>query len=259
MKIPASLLSDSKRILDVGGWFITEPRATHVVDLMPWETRSGKLQLEALPEERFDANTWTQCDFLKPDFRLPFDDGWFDFITCGHTIEDLSNPVPLLREMQRVGQAGVIECPSRLAEQTLGIRDRMNCEAGHPHHHWITEVHNGILALYAKSDSQLNSSAKLLPLKHTERLLKEDPENWRMVFKWEETIPSTVTTGIRCEQAALEFVASQDISATARWHDRVLRGARRFRSRFSSSPELIGDWWSEMVALSRPHSKIPLD
>jgi hypothetical protein len=31
--------------LDIGGWFIPYPRATHVVDIMPWETRTGRVPL----------------------------------------------------------------------------------------------------------------------------------------------------------------------------------------------------------------------
>ena len=62
-------LPTTAKILDVGGWFIPCPLATHVVDIMPWETRGAKLQLNPLPGERFTKETWFQVDCLNPSIR----------------------------------------------------------------------------------------------------------------------------------------------------------------------------------------------
>jgi hypothetical protein len=51
-------------VLDCGAWFIPLPAASHVVDIMPYETRGGKLQLTPLPGENFTKATWFQADFF---------------------------------------------------------------------------------------------------------------------------------------------------------------------------------------------------
>jgi len=92
-----------------------------------------------------------------------------DLVLCGHTIEDLKDPEPILIEMQRVGKQGFIECPSRLHEQTKGIRDRESVKAGHPHGYWIVESQDKELLLYSKQDSCLESESQVLPLSFTEK------------------------------------------------------------------------------------------
>lgn len=124
MHTPEETFVDAKTILDVGGWFAPERRVTHVIDLMPWETRGARLTLTPLPGECFTKDTWFQADFLQPDFNLPFADQSFDLALCGHTIEHLVAPEKILLELQRVARRGRIECPSRLAEQTVSLRDR---------------------------------------------------------------------------------------------------------------------------------------
>src|SRR5258708_1424846 len=99
-------LPTSARILDAGGWFLPLNRATHVVDLMPYETRRGRLSLERSDDERFSNKTWFQADFCSPTLRLPFDEKYFDFCTCTQTLEDLANPAPLLGELRRIARPG---------------------------------------------------------------------------------------------------------------------------------------------------------
>jgi ubiquinone/menaquinone biosynthesis C-methylase UbiE len=117
---------------------------------MPWETRGSKINLAPLFGERFSKSTWVQADFLDPNFRHPFADKFFRAAVCGQTLEDLASPANLLQEMQRVAVEGIIECPSRLVEQTVGVRDRMCQLPGHPRHHWIVESSEGELVLFSK-------------------------------------------------------------------------------------------------------------
>ncbi len=231
MLISKEFLDSSGTILDVGGWFIPENRATHVVDLMPWETRRARLSLEKLPGERFSKDTWFQANFLSPDFRLPFADKSFDLVVCGQTVEDLTDPEPLLREMQRVGGSGVIECPSRLAEQTVGIRDRECIQPGHPHHHWILDATADSLELFHKLDSRLDEGRCSVPLLFYERFSAGQRDQLKtMHFEWHGSFNFRIVRGNECASAASRFVESLQIPAGVRLKDTVLRWARRMRS-----------------------------
>jgi len=125
-----------RTILDVGrAGSKPEPRATHVVDLMPWETRGrGNCLSSQCPMNAFTKSTWFQADFLKPDFSLPFAQKSFrPGRLWPHGLKILLHQRRLLREMQRVAVRGVIEFgPSRISEQTMGIRDRESVRPGHP-------------------------------------------------------------------------------------------------------------------------------
>jgi SAM-dependent methyltransferase len=258
MEVPDHIFAGAARVLDVGGWFKPEARATHVLDLMPWETRGARLSLSALPGERFSKATWHQADFLKPGLRLPFPDKSFDLVVCGHTIEDLADPAALLGEMQRVGVRGLIECPSRITEQTKGMRDRESSLPGHPHHHWIVESVGGVLELYSKSDSDLGDEKRLLPLSFTEERLHAGKAAGIVVHAWENEIAWRFIQGDACRRRAEEFVRGLDVSWSIRAKDRALRGARRMRTRFRGGPPDDPAWWDRIVELSQPYSSLEL-
>lgn len=127
---------EAVKVLDIGGWFAPCKQATHMVDIMPFETMNlpgayGNGELKIRKEN------YHQMDLGALE-RLPFVDGEFDFIVCRHTLEDLKDPVRVCREMIRVGKAGYIETPSRLCESTKGIERHWWC--GYYHHRWLIEV-----------------------------------------------------------------------------------------------------------------------
>lgn len=124
------------KILDVGGWHAPCRQATHLVDIMPYETMNrdaayGEGSLQIRPEH------YHRVDLCGPD-PLPFGDKEFDFVICRQTLEDLRDPIVVCREMLRVGRAGYIECPSRLRESTKGVQRPDWC--GFYHHRWFVTV-----------------------------------------------------------------------------------------------------------------------
>lgn len=255
MNIPEELTGAAKTILDVGGWFRPEPRATHVVDLMPWETRGVSLHLKPLPGERFTKETWHQADFLSSNFTLPFADKSFDLVICGHTVEDLADPSALLNEMQRVGRVGFVECPSRISEQTIGLRDRETLQPGHPHHHWIVEGQNDDLVLYSKEDSCLNRSSTLIPL----AFFEDSSLPRTMSFVWRQRFAFRLVRGEECFNRARSTVAALKVPVSSRCQDKAIRFARRVRSRISGGGSTEDfSWWSKILEQSRPYSSIPL-
>lgn len=72
--------------------------------------------------------------------RLPYTDGAVDFLYCRHTLEDLSDPEHLLREIARVAKAGYIEFPSVLAETARRVDAGGELWRGYIHHRWFVWV-----------------------------------------------------------------------------------------------------------------------
>lgn len=153
------------RVLDVGGWFQPFNLATHVVDLGSFDTRKSFQALDPEDEERFTADTWCQIDACTDPW--PFEDNFFDFAICSHTLEDVPDPIAICRQLNRVSRAGYVEVPSRLREiftkqRWTALRSLMRkpLDIGFPHHHWMCDVDGNKIAFQRKdTDAILQASA----------------------------------------------------------------------------------------------------
>lgn len=243
------------RILDAGGWLQPLLRATHVADLFPYETRRGGLQREPLAGECFTAATWMRVDFLAPNFRLPVPDKFFDFAYCSQTIEDLADPVPLLRELARVARAGVIESPSRLAEQTIGIRDRMTSAPGHPHHHWIVDPAPDRLELCPKRAlATLPPRRRAVPLLSFERSAgaRDGHFSWCGELRW------SLVDDAESRRRACALRDSVRVAWREALFDGPVRLLRRLKSRLLRRPrDNPSAWFQQMLELSAPFMTPP--
>lgn len=242
------------RVLDLGGWFRPLTRATHVADAMPYQTRLGRLNLAPLPGERFTADTWMLADFAAADFRLPVPDKFFDFAFCGQTVEDLSTPEPLLREMCRVACAGVIESPSRLTEQTIGVRDRITSRCGHPHHAWIIDATSTELELSPKSATvELPRARHAIPLLTFERLVQGGADQI-IHFAWSGSFSWRVLPADEARRRAEEFHRHANPTLRERLTDPVIRRLRGVKWRLRGrQPDDPSAWFQEMLTLSAPY------
>jgi hypothetical protein len=144
-------------VLDVGGWADPFARADWVIDLMPYETRG--LYGAAQPGERFTAETWVVRDICDRE-PWPFEDEQFDFAICSHTLEDVRDPVWVCEELQRVANAGYIEVPSRLEEQSFGVQGPW---VGWSHHRWLIDVQDGAIRFAHKSQLLDHRAADRFP------------------------------------------------------------------------------------------------
>jgi hypothetical protein len=242
------------RILDAGGWFKPSAFATHVIDLLPWETRGARLQLSVQPEERFTRESWFQANFLAPEFRMPYPDGYFDLSICTHTLEDLPDPLPLIGELQRVARAGYIEVPSRASEQTVGIRDRRTTRCGHPHHHWIIDrVGDNGLRFCNKADSFAGPPATVvIPLTVFERQVARGILHWNTHLVWKGGFDVEVVRGQDAYTLAVACCSELRILALERWSDRLWRTCRRLRQTWRNRRTNVRtdeEWWREILAL----------
>lgn len=129
-------VSDDARVLDVGGWARPFPRADWILDLGSYETRGSWGWDGPREEERFSAQTWVQRDLCDRE-PWPFEDDFFDFAICSHTLEDVRDPVWACAELARVARAGYVEVPSRLGEQAWGVQGSW---VGWGHHHWLVDI-----------------------------------------------------------------------------------------------------------------------
>ncbi len=252
-------LPPEARILDCGGWFAPLGCSTHVLDLMPYETRGGRLQLLPLAGERFTRATWTQVDFLSEGLHLPYPDRYFDLCNCSHTLEDLENPFPLLSELSRICRSGVFRTPSRLMEQTVGARDRMTGRRGHPHHHWIVESDRGRVLFAQKAESLSSWWHSSVPLRLAERLRLADPGIEEWTYSWQGDIEWSILRGEAARRRAEQFAREVGATAFALFVDAAWRGLRHARYALrAEKPTRTEEWWQEMVELSRPYSSIAL-
>mgnify|MGYP001212395418 CR=1 FL=1 len=143
------------RVLDVGGWHNPFNLATHVLDIMPYETRRKEDALDPEDAERFSAETWHIHDACEGNW--PWPDDYFDYAVCSHTLEDIRDPIIVARELARVSKAGYVEVPSRARE--IFVKDRFARmkmifgripEIGFPHHRWFCELKDDGLHFFHK-------------------------------------------------------------------------------------------------------------
>ena len=126
-------------VLDVGGAALPFARADWVMDICAYEDR-GQLGGDVRrPEQRFGPDTWVQRDICARE-PWPFEDDFFDFAICSHTLEDVRDPVWVCAELQRVSRAGYIEVPTIRQELTFAIQGPWT---GWGHHHWLAQVQEG--------------------------------------------------------------------------------------------------------------------
>lgn len=146
------------KVLDVGGWHNPFNLATHVLDIMPYQSRRTHEALDPEDGERFSEETWLVYDACAGDW--PWPDDYFDFSICSHTLEDVRDPIVITSELARVSKAGYIEVPSWARE--IFIKDRFwrlrmvagrSPEIGFPHHRWLCELNDGELHFYQKDSN----------------------------------------------------------------------------------------------------------
>ena len=167
-RIVAEQVRGMPRILEIGPGPVPFPPATEFVDWQAWPELAGK--------------TVHTLD-LNQD-RLPFADKDFDFAYCRHTVEDLYNPVTLLREMSRVARAGYVETPSPVAECTRGVDGVRGGQQwrGYIHHRYLTWVAGDTLHVIAKAP--LIEHLEFGDEHEMVELLNLGPLYWNTYFFW---------------------------------------------------------------------------
>jgi hypothetical protein len=150
----AARAASCARVLDVGGSSHPLNAATHVLDIAPYAARGAPLDPQHAP--RFSEATWHVADACIAPW--PFPDGYFDWSFCSHMLEDVRDPIAVVKELRRVSRAGYIETPSRQREIFAKARFAAarrwlghGAEIGFYHHRWFVELAGAHLIFTAKT------------------------------------------------------------------------------------------------------------
>jgi len=229
-------------VLDVGGWADPFPRADYVLDFFSYETRRlayhgiNRLPVTCrypnpLPGERFSRDTWIVQDICGPA-AFPFPDKKFDFVICSHTLEDIRDPIRVCAELMRVGKAGYIETPSRLAEQTMGVESAPD-QVGYAHHRWLVEYGAQRLVFRPKPHNLHTDPALHVPACY---LRRRGPSALTDFLFWKDVFQAEEDWAFDARAEAARFVASLGIPPadyrTERWEQRRHRWRRYFEPSF---------------------------
>ncbi len=215
-------LSKNDRVLDIGGWEKPFNRANYVIDIMPYKTRKIKKSYPPNMREYFSKKTWIIHDIKHP---LPFRDKEFDFVVCGHVLEDIKDPVFLCEELIRVSKAGYIEFPNRAYEMRTSVEAYPNSHqyVGYNHHKWFIEKRGNKLIFIPKRC--MYSVMKILRCKKVKN--KFVGLFWKNNFSYEELFFNS--------------------------YDQIIKEALSFRSRNDNIP--LKKLWRRYL-LTKPFMKI---
>ena len=179
----------SRRVLAVGAAHGLLHAATHVIDGAPYD--AAAVPLDPHIRRRSIMATWTQADICATPW--PYPDKYFDFAFCAHVLEDVRDPLAVLREISRVARAGYIETPSRAREifvaatfPWLAARLGRKPEVGFPNHRWYVENVHGQFRFLAKTAETIVSPDYVLTRRELGRDLSEE-ESGLGVF-WSDRI-----------------------------------------------------------------------
>jgi len=167
----------SRRVLAVGAAHGLLHAATHVIDGGPCEAAAAPLDPHN-PRRSIPA-TWTQADICGTPW--PYPDKYFDFSFCSHVLEDVRDPLAVLREISRVSRGGYIETPSRVREifvaasyPRLAAWIGRKPAAGFPNHRWYVENVQGQFRFLAKTAETVGSPDYVLTRRELGRDLTDE-------------------------------------------------------------------------------------
>lgn len=127
-------IKQGDKVLDVGSAKCIFTRANYIIDILDYEDRSTN-KYWGPEEEYFTKDTWIKADIHE---KIPFEDNYFDFSLCTHTLEDIKDPISVCKELIRVSKSGYIECPSREVESVMNLKKQGL--VGYGNHRWFVNI-----------------------------------------------------------------------------------------------------------------------
>ncbi|MES2986082.1 MAG: hypothetical protein V4686_03065 [Patescibacteria group bacterium] len=200
-------LPEGKKILDVGGSSAPFKRATHMIDIVPYEGVNWS-QAKGLREGKVSKEKYTQFDICSRA-EWPYQDKEFDYSICSHVLEDIRDPLWVCSELIRTSKAGYIEIPSRMYETTFDIE--IANMAGASHHRWVIDLH----------DKKIRFTMKFMHIhckavnKNRGTYSKED-DNMYLRLEWSDSF-EYVENFLDSGKLVFEYFLDQKIDEKKKW------------------------------------------
>jgi len=137
------------KIIDVGGTY--EGWSWPILDAIVDINECSDKNIKQFNFNICDHDSWSEL------LNHVEENGKFDFVICTHTLEDLSNPLLVTQQLNKIAKSGYIAIPSKFIELSKNLKD-INFEIlvtnnrfrGYMHHRWIFQIESGEFVGYPK-------------------------------------------------------------------------------------------------------------
>lgn len=166
--------NENFKVIDVGGsangW--TSEVCDAIVDFMD-------------PPKDFENIKFFKFDITDPDgwsdlLKYCEEHGKFDFSVCSHTLEDITNPVFVAKQLAKISKQGYVSFPSKHCELNRGEAGPHGWR-GCCHHRWIFDI----------KDDKLFAFPKLPCLEYIQefdKMISTDENKWNISIYWKDDI-----------------------------------------------------------------------
>ena len=130
------------RIIDVGGG-----KEKHVSDKFDFIDACVDMREVNHPGVKHFQGNINDPELWEDIHAEVAENGKFDYCICTHTLEDLSSPAYVARQISKIAKSGIVSFPSKYKEM---CRFEFGPESyrGYNHHRWIMTIQDGsVLAL----------------------------------------------------------------------------------------------------------------
>src|SRR6266849_1011701 len=226
-----SRLPGGARVLDVGGARERARCATHVIDLLSYD-EAHRAWEHLFRDYPIPKEHWAVHDICssKP---FPYEDKFFDFVICSHTLEDVRDPIRVCEELSRVSKAGYIEVPSPVMELTMGVEGGERW-VGYAHHRWLIDLAGDQVTALFKPHFLTASTRFHLAASHAEQLRKSCKHVASLFWQGEIKAKEQVKVVREELEAEIERIVRSESGDTP-----TMKAARLRRRAWSAGKQLV--------------------
>ncbi|MCX6150416.1 MAG: class I SAM-dependent methyltransferase [Ignavibacteriales bacterium] len=172
-------IKTNSKVLDIGSGGEPFPHATFLIDRFPGKTqhRYNELKTDNLP---FSVGSVED---------LPYKNKSFDFVYCAHVLEHVENPAKALNEIQRIGQSGYIEVPTKMSDIVFNF-----AKLKHFHKWHITKAGNTLIFVeYQENERRDTGDQEFFYMAHSllpnamKTMYRKNKDLFANMFPWQNS------------------------------------------------------------------------